>query len=206
MIEYQNTYFTYNEKPLISGFSLSIHKNEKVTFYGPSGSGKSTLIHALLGFVHPDSGNITINNTPLQPSTINHIRTLTAWLPQDISLPATTVRQLIHTPFQFQNNRHLQPTDDEILHTFDQLALEHHLLDKPANEISGGQRQRIMLATATMLHKPILLLDEPTSALDPQTVEQTIRYLRTLPDTTMIAISHDQHFIDSFDRKILING
>lgn len=206
MIQFDNTYFTYDEKPLISGFSLCVEPNEKVVFYGPSGGGKSTLVHAILGFALPDSGEILVNGRRLNHTSVAHIRTLTAWLPQDISLPATTIRQLIDTPFRFQNNRHLAPADTDVLAAFDALGLEHSLLDKQANEVSGGQRQRILLATTTLLRKPILLLDEPTSALDHESVGMVIDYLRSLRNTTMIAISHDKRFIDSFDRSVLING
>ena len=204
MIQYNNTYFTYDKKPLITGFSLHIKRGEKVVFYGASGGGKSTLVHSLLGFVHPDSGSIAIDGKVVNEENIGYIRSLTAWLPQDISLPATTIRELIDMPFTFQANRHLLPTDNDILRVFDALGLEHELLGKQASDISGGQRQRILLASTTLLHKPILLLDEPTSALDPESVEKTINYLRCLTDTTMIAISHDNRFIGAFDRKIMI--
>ena len=74
MIQFNNTYFSYDGKPLISGFSVNIAHSEKVVIYGPSGSGKSTLVHAILGFVQPEQGEITVNNLPLSHDTINEIR------------------------------------------------------------------------------------------------------------------------------------
>lgn len=206
MIVYDKTYFTYDEKPLINGFSLRIKPGEKVVFHGPSGSGKSTLVHALLGFVPCEKGVITVNGLGVSPATIAQIRSLTAWLPQDLSIPAETVRQLVFPPFEFRANRAMRPTDQTILETFGRLGLEAELLEKRADEISGGQRQRILLATTTLLRRPVLLLDEPTAALDPASVQLTINYLRSLEKTTMIAISHDQTFISSFDRQVLIDG
>ena len=204
MIQFNNTYFEYDEKPLISGFSVNIARGEKVVIYGPSGSGKSTLVHAILGFVQAEQGEIIINNLPLSPDTINEIRQLTSWLPQDISLPYNTVRDMILAPFDFKANHSHKPSDQTILAEFDKLGLEHALLNKAITEISGGQKQRILLATTALLHKPILLLDEPTSALDAQSVDLVINYLKSLTDTTIIAISHDEKFINSFDRKLLI--
>lgn len=205
MIVFDNTYFTYDGKPLISGFSLCIASGEKTVLYGPSGGGKSTLIHAILGFVHPTQGKVEIGGEAVNDRNIGAIRTLTAWLPQDLSLPAMSVKQLIETPFSFQTNRHLLPSTERIYEVFNSLGLEHTLLEKTSDQLSGGQRQRIMLASTTLLHKPILLLDEPTSALDPKSVILTIEYLKSLTDTTMVAISHDPSFIDAFDRKILIH-
>ena len=204
MIKFNNTYFAYDEKPLISGFSVNIARGEKVVIYGPSGSGKSTLVHAILGFVQATQGEIIVNNLPLSPDTITEIRQLTSWLPQDISLPYNTVRDMVLAPFEFKANHSRKPSDQEILAEFDKLGLEHNLLEKGITEISGGQKQRILLLTTVLLRKPILLLDEPTSALDAQSVDLVINYLKSLTDTTIIAISHDQKLINSLDRKLLI--
>ena len=204
MIQFNNTYFSYDEKPLISGFSVNIARGEKVVIYGPSGSGKSTLVHAILGFVQATQGEIIVNNLPLSPDTITEIRQLTSWLPQDISLPYNTVRDMVLAPFEFKANHSRKPSDQEILAEFDKLGLEHNLLEKGITEISGGQKQRILLLTTVLLRKPILLLDEPTSALDAQSVDLVINYLKSLTDTTIIAISHDQKLINSLDRKLLI--
>ncbi|MBR4154479.1 MAG: ATP-binding cassette domain-containing protein [Paludibacteraceae bacterium] len=204
MIQFNNTYFIYDEKPLISGFSVNIARGEKVVIYGPSGSGKSTLIHAILGFVQAEQGEIIVNNLPISPDSINEIRQLTSWLPQDISLPYNSVRDMILAPFEFKANHSRKPSDQEILAEFDKLKLEHNLLEKGITEISGGQKQRILLLTTVLLRKPILLLDEPTSALDAQSVDLVINYLKSLTDITIIAISHDEKFINAFDRKLLI--
>ena len=204
MIQFNNTYFIYDEKPLISGFSVNIARGEKVIIYGPSGSGKSTLVHAILGFVQAEQGEIIVNNLPISPDSINEIRQLTSWLPQDISLPYNSVRDMILAPFEFKANHSRKPSDQEILAEFDKLKLEHNLLEKGITEISGGQKQRILLLTTVLLHKPILLLDEPTSALDAQSVDLVINYLKSLTDITIIAISHDEKFINAFDRKLLI--
>jgi ABC-type lipoprotein export system ATPase subunit len=111
---------------------------------------------------------------------------------------------MILSPFEFKANHSRKPSDQEILAEFDKLALEHSLLDKGISEISGGQKQRILLITTVLLRRPILLLDEPTSALDAQSVDLVIDYLRSLTDTTIIAISHDQKLINSLDTKIKI--
>ena len=204
MIQFNNTYFIYDEKPLISGFSVNIARGEKVVIYGPSGSGKSTLVHAILGFVQAEQGEIIVNNLPISPDSINEIRQLTSWLPQDISLPYNSVRDMILAPFEFKANHSRKPSDQEILAEFDKLKLEHNLLEKGITEISGGQKQRILLLTTVLLRKPILLLDEPTSALDAQSVDLVTNYLKSLTDITIIAISHDEKFINAFDRKLLI--
>ena len=68
--------------------------------------------------------------------------------------------------------------------------------------MSGGQKQRLGLARA-LLHSPkILLLDEPTSALDKTSENDILNTLNDLRGTvTIIAISHQQTFVNASDKK-----
>ncbi|CAI3365717.1 ABC transporter ATP-binding protein [Enterococcus cecorum] len=57
-------------------------------------------------------------------------------------------------------------------------------------ELSGGQKQRLALARTLLRDTPILLLDETTANLDKDTAEQIERYLLSLPNHTVIMITH----------------
>lgn len=204
MITLNNCCFTYKDKLLINNLSFNINKGDKIVLYGPSGSGKSTILSAILGFEKPDSGFVSFNGTTYDAVTVTHVRNMTSYLPQDISLPYNTVKEIIYSPFEFKANKINTPSEKEILHYFKLLGLNDNLLYKNTNEISGGEKQRILLATTILLKKPLMLLDEPTSALDANSISLSIKLLQSLTDTTMIAVSHDEKFINSFDKKILI--
>ena len=181
MIEFNNITFIYDNKPLMQHFSCCISSGEKVVLYGPSGHGKSTLLASVAGFVLPDEGSIRINGKILDSVAIQQIRRITAWLPQEFTLPFETV-----------------------LNHFARLGLEPELYGKRSIEISGGQRQRIMLMITALLNKKIVLLDEPTSALDPDSISLIIDYIHAMRETTVVMVSHDTRFIEAFDRKIYI--
>ena len=172
--------------------------------YGPSGHGKSTLLASVPGFVLPDEGTIRIDGRTLDATTVQQVRRRTAWLPQEFTLPYDTIQELIEAPFRLRANQSQKPTRATVMEHFDRLGLEPELYDKRSIEISGGQRQRIMLMIAALLHKEIVLLDEPTSALDPDSITRVIDYIRSLHEATVLMVSHDARFIDSFDRKIYI--
>jgi len=80
--------FHYQERPdeaVIDGLSLTIEAGKKVGIVGHSGAGKTTLLGLLLGLYQPSSGTIHVNETTLEPKTINHLRDNMAFVPQDTS-------------------------------------------------------------------------------------------------------------------------
>ena len=212
MIEFDNITFIYDNKPLMQHFSCCISSGEKVVLYGPSGHGKSTLLASVAGFVLPDEGSIRINGKILDGSENMQVgegldllvRRITAWLPQEFTLPFETVEELIAAPFRLKINQPSRPTRETILNHFARLGLEPELYEKRSIEISGGQRQRIMLMITALLNKKIVLLDEPTSALDPDSISLIIDYIHAMRETTVVMVSHDTRFIEAFDRKIYI--
>ena len=204
MIEFDDITFIYDNKPLMRHFSCRIGEGEKVVLYGPSGHGKSTLLASIAGFVLPDEGTIRIDGKRLDPATVQHVRKMTAWLPQEFTLPFDTVKALVEAPFNLRANQSAKPSDATVLEHFSRLGLEAELYEKQVVEISGGQRQRIMLMIAALLDKKIVLLDEPTSALDPHAISLVVDYIRAMRGATVVMVSHDTRFIESFDRKIYI--
>ena len=73
--------------------------------------------------------------------------------------------------------------------------------------MSGGQKQRLGLARALLYSPKILLLDEPTSALDKKSENDILDTLNDLRGTvTIIAISHQETFVNASDRKYLLEN
>lgn len=204
MISFKDITFIYDGRPLMSHFSETIHAGEKVVICGASGTGKSTLLNSIAGLVRPDNGEVWVNGQLLTGDTITEIRRLTAWVPQEFTLPYDRVEEWIFAPFRLRQNRNKAPSVHMVLDIFEFLGLEQEVYAKRLIEISGGQRQRVMIAIAVLLNKSILLLDEPTSALDPDAIEKLIAFLRSCKNMTMLAVSHDDRFIHAFDRYIKI--
>ncbi len=200
MIEINNLQLTFNGKPILQSLSLSIEKNEKAVVAGESGTGKTSLLHAILGFIPYEKGDILINGEKLNAENINKIRSMTAFVPQEIYMPGTSVKELFFTPFQFKVNYDQKPGEKIVEETFSALGLEEGLLRKNTDEISGGQKQRIAIASAILLNKPLVLLDEPTSALDEKSISKVIRCIFKQENKTILATSHNKTWIENSDR------
>ncbi|MEQ0561442.1 thiol reductant ABC exporter subunit CydD [Amycolatopsis sp. NEAU-NG30] len=153
---------------------------------GASGAGKSTLVAALLGFLAPRRGVVSV------PERV-------AWAPQEPMLAATTVAE---------NLRLARPdaTDDQLREALRQASLDDvdltTVLGSGGSGLSGGQAQRVALARA-LLGAPsagLVLLDEPTAHLDEPTAQAVRARLReALAGRTVVHVTHRAEEADGAD-------
>lgn len=197
--------FTYDNRRVVEGFSMRIGPGEHVCIMGESGAGKSTLLNSIVGLVTPSQGEIKVAGLPVNAANIQAIRSGTAWLPQDMDFPYKTAMEALLAPYGLKANKNLHFNKADCLSLFGKIGLDASVIDKDLKNISGGERQRLMLVSALLLQKKILLMDEPTSALDGVTRDKFASFLKTLSDTTILAITHDEQFAASFDRTIKLN-
>src|SRR5487761_2376467 len=68
--------------------------------------------------------------------------------------------------------------------------------ERKMGELQGGQKVRVLLAQALFGKPEALMLDEPTNYLDLESIHWLQDFLLKY-DGTLIAISHDRHFLNS---------
>jgi ATP-binding cassette subfamily C protein CydD len=195
-VAFDNVRLTWDPSrgPALDGLSFRIPAGETLVLAGPSGAGKSTCIEILLGFVHPDSGRVTVNGADITDLVPQALSRLTAWIGQRPVLFAGTIRD---------NIRFARPeaTDDEVAEAARNARVAEFAatlpqgLDTPVGEggygLSGGQAQRVAIARAFLKNAPLLLLDEPTAHLDPATEAEVLDSLRRLAlGRTVLLASH----------------
>ena len=207
-IEFRNVGYIYPDEKTsaLENIDLTIQAGQHIALVGPSGAGKTTLINLLLGFVHPTSGTITINNRiqitnhPL----LNH----TAWVPQKPYLFHDTVAANIRLGKPNATHEEMiEAARAAHLHEFIETLPEKYetLIGEGGARLSGGQAQRLALARAFLKNAPILILDEPTSSLDPETeslLEESTRHL--MQGRTVITIAHRLNTIFRADQIIVL--
>lgn len=196
MLHINNACIAFGTETLFSGFNMRLEKGETACIVGQSGCGKTSLLNAIMGFVPLKEGTITVGDTVLDKSTIDMVRRQIAWIPQELSLPFEWVKEMVAIPFDLKVNRSVPFSVERLYACFDELGLEHELYAKRVNEVSGGQRQRIMLAVATLLNKPLIIIDEPTSALDAGSTDKVLAFFRRQAEkgAAVLAVSHDKDF------------
>ena len=206
MLQIKNAGIAYDNITIFSDFNLQLKDGETACISGPSGCGKSSLLNAVLGFTPLQSGSIVFNDIVLGKDTIDQMRKQIAWIPQELALPLEWVKEMIQLPFGLKANRTTPFDERKLFACFEELGLEKELYDKRVNEISGGQRQRMMIAVASMINKPLIIVDEPTSALDAGSTDLVSAFFRKQAEKgcSILAVSHDKRFAAGCDQHIVM--
>ncbi|MBN1437179.1 MAG: ATP-binding cassette domain-containing protein [Sedimentisphaerales bacterium] len=185
VIEAKNISFSYEaEKPIISGFSATIMRGDKIGIIGPNGSGKTTLLRVLLKELETDQGSVT-HGTNLEIAyfdqlhmQLDHEKTVT----ENIADGSDTV--MING-----KKRHIVGYLQDFLFTPAQSR-------NPVKNLSGGERNRLILARMFTRPSNVLVLDEPTNDLDIETLSLLEELLLNYPGTVLM-VSHDREFLNN---------
>lgn len=184
------------QKKILNNIDFEIDHGQIALFLGESGAGKSTLLRVLNNLEPCDSGSFSLDNVPLDLTTVNRNHTIGMVFQHfNIFEHLTTEDNIILTLIKCKNT----PPNEarEIAHS---LLKRYGLLDKaklPSSHLSGGQKQRLAIARTLSLDPKIICLDEPTSALDPRLTSQVAELITQLASENRIIIltSHDTHLL-----------
>jgi ATP-binding cassette subfamily F protein uup len=185
VIEAKGISFGYtSEKPIISGFSTTIMRGDKIGIIGPNGSGKTTLLRVLLKELATQQGRIR-HGTNLD---IAYFDQLHAQLDYEKSV-YDNVAEGSDTVLINDKPRHIIGYLQDFLFTPIQSR------NTVAN-LSGGERNRLLLARLFIRPSNVLVLDEPTNDLDIETLDLLEEFLLDYPGTVLL-VSHDREFLNN---------
>lgn len=201
MIEFKNVSVSFEDKKIISGFSLKVSNGDKIVITGKSGLGKSTIIKLILGLILPDSGQILFNGKVLDKHHIWDLRKSAAYVNQNSDIGEGNVLKQFKRYLDFKANRNLSM--DGIKKFLMDFSLPADILNKNIEELSGGERQRIAIIIALLLNRKIFLLDEITASLDVDLKNSVADYFLNNRLWTIIAISHDEAWQNNPNVKLI---
>ena len=178
---------------ILHGIDLDIKSGEFIVFVGPSGCGKSTLLRSIAGLEDITSGTLQIagemvNDVPPSKRGI-------AMVFQSYALyPHMTVYDNMAFGMKIARESK-QEIDRRVRQAADILQLTKYLERLP-KALSGGQRQRVAIGRAIVRNPKVFLFDEPLSNLDAAlrvaTRIEIAKLKESMPNTTMIYVTHDQ--------------
>ncbi|OMO90403.1 ABC transporter-like protein [Corchorus capsularis] len=183
---------------------------------GPSGAGKTTLLEILAGMIPLSSlsGNVLVNNQPMDPS---HFRRVSGYVTQDeILFPLLTVEEtLMYSARLRLREGHDKAAAARVRELLKELGLEHVANVRVGGEsnrgISGGEKRRVSIGV-DLVHDPaVLLIDEPTSGLDSASalhVALLLKSMATKQGKTIVLTIHQpgSRILELFDQVLLLSN
>ena len=169
-------------KTVLHDISFELHENEILGLVGESGCGKSTLSKVILGFIHPDEGEII--------SQVDHPQMIFQD-PFSSLNPAKKISWILEEPLRMQK----VPKEERkkrVLAMAERVGLSAEHLKRRPHELSGGQRQlRKVTKSKTVFPSDDSLLDMPGNCIIIQTRTES-------PKRAPSSITNDISYISFF--------
>jgi len=173
MIKVSNLTKKFGAHISLDNVNCQFNKNESIALMGANGAGKTTLIRSIMGYYHPDSGEVLINGlNPIKErvEVLNHI-SFVPQLPPPIKLSIEELMQYISVSAE---------VDKELIkHYANEMKLDiDSNLSKSFFKLSGGMKQKLLIAISLAKKSDIIIYDEPTANLDPKARDDFYRLLK----------------------------
>ncbi|MFH1199008.1 MAG: ABC transporter ATP-binding protein [Candidatus Omnitrophota bacterium] len=197
MIDIKNLYKSFNSHQVLTGLNLKIERGTTCVIIGRSGCGKSVLLKHIVGLMHPDSGEVFVDNkeiSKLNSQELSSLRMRIGMVFQGGALfDSLTVGE--NVGFGLIEHQHIEKKElmgriEESLSLVGLAGIENLM----PSELSGGMKKRVALARAICIKPEIILYDEPTTGVDPITADAINDLIRSLHDklkVTSIVVTHD---------------
>ncbi len=211
IIELNNVGVTYpNGQVALEGVNATLRTGTICGLVGVNGAGKSTLFKAIMGFVKPTVGKVSIAGQEVRQALKTN---LVSYVPQteevDWNFPVLVEDVVMmgrygHMGFMRRPARADHQAVDNALERVDMGAYKKRQI----GELSGGQRKRVFVARALAQGGQIILLDEPFTGVDIKTEESLVALFRLLAreDRLILVSTHNLGSVPNFcDDVMLIN-
>jgi Fe-S cluster assembly ATP-binding protein len=224
-LEIRNLHVRTEEREILRGVDLVVHRGELHALMGPNGSGKSTLANTIMG--HPGyevtDGEILFdgeNITELAPHERAKLGLFLAFQ-YPVAIPGVSVANFLRLAINAQRDEPIKVKEfgAQLSRAVELLDVDRAFTSRHLNDgFSGGEKKRAEVLQMAMLRPQIAVLDETDSGLDIdalRTVAEGVQKLHDDQGLGVLIITHYQRILDyvrpefvhiMLDGRIVLNG
>jgi len=208
-IQFKNVDFVYPHSGIkaLNNFTLNIQAGQKVLILGKTGSGKSSIAQVLNQMYHVNTGQVLLDNRPIESIDFLALRKKIGYVQQDVFLFSDTIQNNIQFGVASSDETiQAAAKSAHILNEIEQLPAGFKtMVGERGTTLSGGQKQRISIARAIIKKPDLFIFDDCLSAVDANTEKTILANLSHLmQDKTALFITHRIFFNFHFDLIIYI--
>ena len=191
----------FDDLLVLDDISFTVKEGEFLCIVGPTGCGKTTFLNSLTKLYKPTSGEILINDEP-----VDLLKHNIAYIFQEYStMPWLTVEENVGFGLDIKNipKSEAQEKVNEYLQV---VGLEKYRKYYP-DQLSASMLQRVVIARAFATEPEVLLMDEPYGQLDIELrfrLEDELLKLWERNKTTVIFITHNIEEAVYLGERILV--
>jgi ATP-binding cassette subfamily B protein len=208
-IEFENVHFAYDPAvPVLKGISFVAQPGETLALVGSTGSGKTSITSLLTRLYNFQSGQIKIDDQPIQSYELETLRGQVGVVLQDVFLFSGSIYDNITL-------RNTAITRGRVEEAARMIGLHDFIVSLPGGydydvrerglTLSLGQRQLLSFIRALLYNPSILILDEATSSIDSESEQLIQRAIETLVQgRTSIVVAHRLSTVRKANRIIVL--
>jgi len=192
ILELDNVTKAFSAEPIISDFSYTFKKGDRIGLAGKNGTGKSTFLNLVTGIQSADTGSIVVGETTIfgyykqgglqfkeEDRVLDVVKNVAEYI-EMANGDVITASQLL-TLFLFPPEK------------------QYNMVSK----LSGGEKKRLQLMRVLMSNPNFLILDEPSNDLDIDTLNVLEEFLENYTGVLLL-VSHDRYLIDKLTDQLFI--
>jgi len=215
-LEVKNLCIRRGQTAILRDVNWRIERGQHWVVLGPNGCGKTSLLKALIGYLSPTAGEITLLGRRYGQADWRELRLslgiVTSALQASIPPAELALETVVSGRYaQLDLWARTTPADASMARRHLRFVGAGHLADREWAFLSQGERQRVLIARALIARPKLLILDEPCAGLDPVAREEFIRFLELLAQSPrspalVLVTHHVEEIVPAFTHALILSG